>query len=278
MAIKVGRQRAKVSDAFIVNSIEAVNDRMKRLHDQYGDRGSTMKHYAKKMLRAVDLGSGECGSVERFKTELRGTPFLEFDYYYHKNNNMGYLVGETVPIILKSDRGQFDVGRYLIYVPKENIVFGNLSRKYMHYVPKRNPTTESRHPHHGGYGPQEHWLDKQSKTCWGGFGSLVNDNMCDANIVGLFAILYTYLSRWAPRDQYTRWDYNNFEQVGPAIPEPRRGRRRVQPRIRPEQSVPITRETDQERLAARRLREQLSRPRLPDRPVNPPHNDEEVPW
>jgi hypothetical protein len=134
-------------------------------------------------------------------TLLRATPYVRFERQSiqipRAGGTVDYLVGTTKTVVI-DERGPWDMGRYLVYVPMQVLTDGP-NTSLMHFIPEREPTTAYRHPHHRlnlRTSTTETPLLENPSTCWGDFGQIVIRIVNEGDLVDLLRTIAIYLGRY----------------------------------------------------------------------------------
>jgi hypothetical protein len=231
----VASNRAAVKDDFkelLVLVARGQVETIKRESERYpGRRMSTLKLAASMLRNANAILKDMDGIVTRLRL-LNGYSVLDtFRYknrnYFHartkavavndggkhqvqaENPKLGYVLVDNPPC--------WDLGEYDVYVPADIFSVRNLN--HFQFVPVRAPLDGHRHPHHHAkyiepghngedwnewYTAQyvdprtEHPLDLFAKTCWGGFNTIIANNLSEMDVVEVFRTIWVYLNRHNP--------------------------------------------------------------------------------
>ncbi len=226
--------RAAVKDDFkelLVIVARGQVEAVKRETERYpGRRASTLKLAASMLRNANAILKDMDGIVTKLRL-LNGYAVLDTFRYQNRN----FFHARTKPVAI-NDGGKhqvqadnpklgyvlvdnppcWDLGEYDVYIPADIFTIRNLN--HFQFVPVRDPLNGHRHPHHhakyceGQNGESwsvweeheyvdpraKHPLDMYAKTCWGGFNTIIANNLSEMDAVEVFRTIWVYLNRHNP--------------------------------------------------------------------------------
>jgi hypothetical protein len=174
------------------------------------------------ILSVLRVGHSDNRSgLEYEMTRLRVLPYQEFTTTIRKGKK--YLVGVTKPIVIEGDGcdRKYYLGSYAVYLSLDAIA--NCCPDDFQFIPLKQPYSHARHPHHKVDYEMDstvHPLDKEPRTCWGGFGNPVRLLLDIPDIPELFRLLYLYLSRYNPSSPLVHGGIKNLDFDTNEIKEP----------------------------------------------------------
>jgi hypothetical protein len=230
LAVSVARQQ--------VEEVKRQAERNPRLRTTILKQNASLLRNATALLKDMD------GVTTKLRLLNGYTAFDTFryqnkDYFHAHTKPVGLNNGGKSLISVEGRRGLvevddppcWDMGEYDVYVPADIFAVRNLN--HFHFVPERAPLDGHRHPHHharyirpGDNGEDwniwsvahyvdpraGHPLDMFAKTCWGGFNTIIANNLSEMDVIEMFRTIWVYLNRHNPGSPLVYMDDISFKR------------------------------------------------------------------
>ena len=197
-------KRASIDDAFMSVALQVYAQILRKKQNElsrnsgfYGAQANIQPVISRLIPIVKNVNNGRTG-LDFEKTRLRILPYTNFSALEYGGTT--WLTGKTVPVIIKENGVDYQMGPYKVCVPLSTFENGNLNG--IHFIPMKMPLSYNRHPHHHAEYPStgtraiSHPLANYPRTCWGNYGAILSAIINDGDIPEMFRQFYIYLTRY----------------------------------------------------------------------------------